>query len=176
VKLFKCNANPNPPPKPFRRITKSHPCVYFGEGRFPAAGETVCHTLQAWQLKHSFLGRREILVPPPGCQVETARDLEVWSAILKPPYTHFVKFEYSLLDGSNMPPKLLLSRAFNLSLFGVPASYAALEICTYLEFVARDKLIPYKMLYYGFESQKFGFWLLAVQRKCRSLSLPGDRQ
>lgn len=176
MKFFKCHADPIPSPKRFRRTSRPDPCVYFGEGRFPSAGATTQHTLQAWQLKHSFVARPEILVPPPGCTAETAADLEIWAKILTPPYTHFLRFEYELLDAPKSPPKILLSRAFNLSVFDVPPSYAAIAICNYLEFVAIDKFIPRKVLYYGLESHIVGFWLVAVQRKCRSLYLPRPRQ
>jgi hypothetical protein len=93
-----------------------------------------------------------------------------WRRVLNPPYSHAITLKYRLLDRPQQRPnQTLLRRGFNFRGVGFDPDSTAIAVCKYLEFLMKDQFTPRKVLFYGYEANVFGFWLLAVQRKVLSL-------
>jgi hypothetical protein len=156
----------NPPIQPFQRHKASDPLVYFGQGQLPANGGLAFHTLSCWQTTGSASDGASDGIPPFGCSAESGAD---WQRILEPPYTHTIALKYDLINQRQRPNQTLLHRSFNFAHVGTNPDATAVSVCTCLEFLLSDSFTPRKVLFYGYESHVFGFWLLAVQRKILSL-------
>jgi hypothetical protein len=110
-------------------------------------------------------------IPPPGCSPECGEAISPeWQRVLAPPYSHFITLEYQLTNiRRQRPNQTLLRRGFNFRGVGFDPDSTAIAVCKCLEFLMHDRFTPKKVLFYGYEANVFGFWLLAVQRKVLDL-------